>query len=156
MASSSKTSNLGLNIWSGTDKPRRTDFVEDNNIIDEALGGHLADSERHLTAAEREKLNAPVSAVSYSGTGTSARTLSFGFSPSFAVVFKRFDAFNTYNSVGGYTKINGAFFSSKETSDDCGGISGSTLTVKQSTSASDGIFYNLNEQYGQYVAVAFR
>lgn len=156
MASSSKTSNLGLNKWSGTDKPRRTDFVEDNTIIDERLGGHLKDTGIHLNSEDREKLSAPVSAVSYSGTGTASRTISFGFNPSFVVVFKRFDSFNTYNSAGGYTKINGAFFSSQEASDDCGNISGKTVVVSQSTAAVNGLFYNLNEQYGQYVAVAFR
>lgn len=156
MASSSKTPNLGLNSWSGTDKPRRVDFVEDNTIIDEKLGSHLADTDVHLSADDRTKLNGIVSAISYSGTGAASRTLTFTFAPSFVIVFKRFDSFNSYVSSSSYTKINGAFFSTKETTDDCGGLSGNSLVVKQSTSASDGLFYNLNELYGQYVAVAFR
>ncbi|MDD5796617.1 MAG: hypothetical protein PUD24_06780 [Oscillospiraceae bacterium] len=156
MSSSSKTPNLGLNSWSETDKPKRVDFVEDNTILDSKLGAHLADTNLHLSTSDREKINSLISAVSYSGTGASSRSISFGFSPTFVVVFKRFDSFCSYDSSLSCTKINGAFFSVKETTDDCGRISGTSLVVKQSSSAEDGVFYNLNEQYGQYVAVAFR
>lgn len=38
MPSSNKTS-LGLNLWSGTDKPKKNDFNADNQIIDTALAG---------------------------------------------------------------------------------------------------------------------
>ena len=34
MASTNKTENLGLNQWVGTDHLTRTDFVEDNALID--------------------------------------------------------------------------------------------------------------------------
>ena len=37
MASSYKTTHLGLNSWTGSDKPKRIDFVTDNEILDEAL-----------------------------------------------------------------------------------------------------------------------
>lgn len=156
MSSTNKTTNLKLNSWISSDKPKRVDFVEDNTIIDEKLGGHILNTNIHLTTQEREKLNSMVYATSYSGTGTQSRSFNLTFAPSFVVVFKRYDSFNSYVSSGNYTKINGAFFSTKETADDCGSISGTSITVKQSTSASDGIFYNLNEQYGQYVIVAFR
>lgn len=38
MPSSNKTT-LGLNLWSGTDKPKKNDFNADNRIIDAALAG---------------------------------------------------------------------------------------------------------------------
>lgn len=156
MSATNKTTNLGLNSWLSTDRPKRVDFVEDNTIIDEKLGGHILNASLHLSTQDREKLNSIVYTTSYSGTGAQSRNFSFTFTPSFVIVFKRFDSFNSYVASGSYTKINGAFFSTKETTDDCGSLSGTTLTVKQSTSASDGLFYNLNEQYGQYIIVAFR
>lgn len=38
MPSSSKTGHLGLNKWSGTDKPKKDDFNQDNSLIDTACG----------------------------------------------------------------------------------------------------------------------
>lgn len=156
MASANKTPNLGLNQWAAADRPKRTDFVADNMIVDEKLGEHLKDTNLHFTAQDRERLEKPFVSVSMSGTGTSVKTVTLPFAASFVIVYKRFDAFQTYESAGGYIKMNGAFFSSADGTDDCGSLKGSTLTLKQSTSAADGIFYNLNEQYGQYVLICFK
>lgn len=156
MSATNKTANLGLNSWISTDRPKRVDFVEDNTIIDEKLGGHILNTALHLTEQDREKLDSFIYAKSYSGTGAGTRQITFDFSPSFVVVFKRFDSFNSYVSSGNYTKINGAFFSKTQPTDDCGSLNGTNLTVNQSTTASDGLFYNLNEQYGQYIVVAFK
>lgn len=38
MPSSKKTPNLHLNKWLGSDKPKKDDFVEDNEILDQAIG----------------------------------------------------------------------------------------------------------------------
>lgn len=38
MPSEIKTENLGLNKWEGNEYPKRTDFVNDNEIIDETIG----------------------------------------------------------------------------------------------------------------------
>lgn len=156
MASSRKTPKLNLNSWTAQDKPKRVDFVEDNTIIDEKLGDHLEDTNVHLSTEDREKLNSIIYTLSYSGTGTSTRNITFPFVPSLVIVYKRFDSFTKYDSTLSCTKINGAFFSKNEPTDDCGTLSGTVLTVKQSSAVEDGIFNNLNEQYGQYVAVAFR
>lgn len=40
MPSSNKTT-LGLNLWSGTDKPKKNDFNADNQIIDAVLGDKI-------------------------------------------------------------------------------------------------------------------
>ena len=156
MPSTEKTPNLGLNSWLADDKPKRVDFVEDNNIIDEKLGGHLSDSSAHLSESDREKLSSPVYKTSYSGTGTATKNITLPCQPSWAVVYKRYSGFCNYDTDISAEKINGAFFSSDIADDDCGGIKNSVLTVKQSTSAQDDVFYNLNEQYGQYVVLAFR
>ena len=38
MSSTNKTTNLGLNQWTGNDSPKREDFNNDNQIIDEKIG----------------------------------------------------------------------------------------------------------------------
>ena len=37
MASSNKTDNLGLNLWLPSDRPKREDFVRDNEILEEEM-----------------------------------------------------------------------------------------------------------------------
>jgi hypothetical protein len=70
LASTYKTSHLGLNNWIGTDKPKREDFTGDNALIDSAVAAvnteldehsaalesaasHASDSAKHLTSAQR-------------------------------------------------------------------------------------------------------
>jgi len=50
MPSTNKTEFLGLNHWSGSDKPKREDFVGDNLIIDSALGNTQNNIESILNA----------------------------------------------------------------------------------------------------------
>lgn len=59
MASSEKSGNLGLNLWLASDRPVRADFVEDNRIIDEEVGGHLANGAIHVTQNEKIKSRRP-------------------------------------------------------------------------------------------------
>ncbi|HCC34488.1 MAG TPA: hypothetical protein DEQ02_02155 [Ruminococcaceae bacterium] len=65
MSSSSKTANLKLNIWSGTDKPKREDFNSDNQKTEEAFNS-------------LEKIRSG----SYVGDGQASRVINFGFQPS--------------------------------------------------------------------------
>lgn len=155
MASTNKTPNLKLNSWIGSDKPKRTDFVGDNDIIDRELGNHLNDTVVHLTEEDRQKLDVPFSVTTFSGTGVDNRILNFSFEPSFVIVYKRLDSFCKQDSSGN-TKINGAFFAKKDGTDSCGVLSKSTLKLRQSSEADGGFLYNLNEQYGQYVVVCFK
>jgi len=82
MPSSNKTLHLALNKWIGTDKPKKDDFNDDNQIIDEAmnaisarvqsldgiiegldgavnttLAAHTSDSAAHVTGAEKTSWN---------------------------------------------------------------------------------------------------
>ena len=88
MASSYKTSHLGLNNWTGSDKPKRVDFVNDNEILDTALGEHLEDQTVHVTADERTRWNSFHPEIgSYTGTGEVNRTITLGYHPVFVMVF---------------------------------------------------------------------
>lgn len=57
MASSNKTDRLGLNLWDELDKPKREDFCKDNEIIEEALSGHLENMGIHVTKQLMETIN---------------------------------------------------------------------------------------------------
>ena len=81
MPSTYKTQHLGLNSYIGTDKPKRTDFNSDNERIDAAVYEHTANGAIHVTAAEKQLWNAPFVLGSYTGDGTTPRTVILGFTP---------------------------------------------------------------------------
>lgn len=87
MASTQKTTNLKLNQWIGTDVPKRQDFVDDNQIIDQTLGEHMGDLEQHLSTADRTKLNNLFFSGAYFGDGTSSREITLAERPSFLILY---------------------------------------------------------------------
>lgn len=154
MASSNYTTNLGLCSWAESDRPKRADFVADNGIIDSVLGGHVADTDIHLTAAEKEQALAPYASFMYAGDGQATRTVYLGFRPKFVIVYRR-DTAPVGNSSG-VAVVNTGF---------CGyGIGGTAgvsvastgVTVTQHASASDGKRVCLNESGAQYTVIAFK
>lgn len=153
MSSTNKTSNLGLNSWLESDKPKRTDFIYDNNIIDNVLGGHISDESIHLTSEEKSRVQEPFSVKTVYGTGDSSVQVKPGFVPSMVIVYKLNSPL--CQTEDSYTKVNAGVATSLGTS---GGvtISDNVVTLQQDSTAQDGIFYNLNEQYSQYIAVMFR
>lgn len=154
MATSNYTPNLHLSAWADSDRPKRADFVSDNTIIDTELGGHIANSDIHMTAQEKAKVSEPFTCLAYAGTGESSRTISFGFQPKLVFIFRRGVPFITYS--GGVNHVNAA----------CGcygngasvGISivANGVRVSQSAEASDGIKVGLNESGYQYTVIAFK
>lgn len=82
MASSGKTKYLALNAWIGSDTPKRIDFNSDNEIIDRALGEHLASRDIHVTQAEKDQWNKQSFVCgSYFGTNEVHRQFAIGFQP---------------------------------------------------------------------------
>lgn len=95
MASTNFTSHLSLNQWLGEDKPKRSDFNNDNKKVDDgyyrleqSLMRHAGDAALHVSATEKEKWSKgqPLQVTTYQGTGAESRTLSLGGSPEFALV----------------------------------------------------------------------
>ncbi len=68
MASTNKTENLGLNLWTQDDIPKREDFVSDNEKIDDAVE-KLRESELKFVTLE------------YTGNGKSMATFSLEKEP---------------------------------------------------------------------------
>lgn len=154
MASSSYTSNLGLCNWAATDRPKRADFVSDNNILDTTVGGHIADTTMHLTAAEKEKALSPYTTMIYAGTGADNRALTTDFAPKLVMVFKKNAPMTEY--AGGTTVINSAVSAYAH-----GGSAGVSITstgfvVRQQALAENGKRFSLNEDGEQYCAVVFK
>lgn len=153
MSSTNKTINLGLNSWLESDRPKRTDFVSDNNIIDSVLGNHIKDNQVHLSAEEKQRVKAPFESYTIYGDGGAQLEVVCGFNPSMVIVCKKNAPFSV--SENGVTRVNAGIATSNGTTGGVA-ISGNLITVMQSSSAFDGVYYNLNENQAQYLAVAFR
>lgn len=75
MSSTYKTTNLGLNQFVGSDRPKMEDFNFDNQQIDQKFQEHVL-SNLHLTEQQREQLGkASYQIGSYSGDGQASRTI---------------------------------------------------------------------------------
>ncbi|MBQ9680457.1 MAG: hypothetical protein IJV48_07245 [Ruminococcus sp.] len=154
MATSQYTPNLHLNAWTDSDRPKRADFVSDNTIIDTQLGGHIADSAIHLNAEERAKLTEPFTFALYAGSGETTRTISLGFRPKFAIVFKRNVPPVVYS--GGVNIVNAGYACYGHGSSTGLSVTGTGVTVSEAAAATDGVRVSLNESGSQYTIVAFK
>lgn len=154
MASSEKTANLGLNLWEPEDKPIRADFVADNQLIDQVVGTHTKNSNIHITASEKTKLNEPYQVKMFAGTGSASFTYTFDFSPKFVVVYKKNAPMFVYS--GGASVINGALAASVYGATQGAQLNANKLTLTQQSASVNGVRCNLNEEDGQYVIVAYR
>lgn len=153
MATSNYTPNLHLNAWEASDRPKRADFVSDNTIIDTQLGGHLANSAIHVSAAEKEKLNEPFITMMYSGTGESQRTIPLDFHPKIVFIYRRNVPFVSYSN--GVNVVNAACGVYGQGTSAGISITSSGVQINEAE-ASSGIKMNLNENYAQYTLIAFK
>lgn len=154
MASSNYTANLHLNDWAAGDRPKRADFVSDNQIIDSVLGGHIADNTAHMTAAEKSRLSEPYVLRLYAGNGEASRSIDIGFKPNFVIVYRR--GVSPVRLDNGITEVNSAVAAY-----GFGGTTGlilsqSGFSVSQTAVNSDGVKVNLNENGVQYTAIIFK
>lgn len=154
MASSNKSENLGLNLWIGSDRPVRADFVEDNRIIDEEVGGHIANGAIHVTQNEKNKIAAPYTMKMYAGTGAASFTYTLDFSPGLVLVYKKNAPLSL--SASGDTIINGGFAAQTYGGSTGISLSANQVTVTQQNTASLGMRCNLNESGGQYIIIAYK
>ena len=155
MAASKKSTVLGLCLWEGTDKPRRVDFVADNEAIESQLGGHIQNDNLHLNDTRRKRLDTPTEVRTYTGTGAASRTILFGFSPSAVIVFAVDKPFS--QATTGCTKQYAGIAADGQNSL---GVTLSTaqVTVRQTqTAPTDGSgMASLNESGVTYAVLAFR
>lgn len=153
MASTNKTPNLRLNRWLDSDRPKRMDFVSDNNIIDSVLGTHLNDSTSHLTPSEKDKVDEPFEICILYGTGESSTYLTLDFNPSFVMAFKMGSPACEY--AGSRNVINTAYASRIGTSLGIS-ISNNQVTFYQGSVPDTNYYNNMNKDNAQYVVIAFK
>ena len=101
MSSTYKTTNLGLNQFVGSDRPKMEDFNFDNQQIDQKFQEHVL-SNLHLTEQQREQLGkASYQIGSYSGDGQASRTIAVEGEIGFGLIFMVGEVFNqTVTSSG--------------------------------------------------------
>ena len=81
MAATYHTTHLGLSLWAQTDCPQWVDFLQDNQKLDQQVGGHIQDSALHLTAEEKQYLSQRSASVTYTGTGSGTQSVTLPFLP---------------------------------------------------------------------------
>lgn len=153
MASSNKTTNLGLSQWLSTDSPKRSDFVSDNNIIDNILGNHINDANLHLSADEKTRVSEPYIIYTAYGSGEESTYLNVGFTPTLVFIFKKNAPFTEYSDS--QTVVNSCVATSVGTT---GGaiIEDNKVYLYQQEDTKAKILYNLNEKTAEYIVIVFR
>lgn len=153
MASTNRTTNLGLSSWLPTDRPKRADFVSDNNIIDSVLGAHLNDSASHLTLSEKSKVGEPFVVCTLYGTGDSSTSCRFDFNPSLVIAYRLNapmseyrNSLNIINSAVATTHGSGLGIA----------LDNNLVTLYQGAVAGTDYFNNMNEVHSQYIVIAFK
>ena len=158
MPTNNKTQNLHLNSWLGTDKPKREDFVSDNEILDSTINAHTTNTSIHLSAADRVKLESSrISFITLAGNGEATKHHTLDIVPKFVIVYLVGSPFEEFDKTNNCMICNGGICYGE----GYGGTSGitlndTTLTLRQSQSVpSTGPFMNLNQSGKQYFCVAF-
>ena len=156
MPTNNKTS-LGLNSWLGTDKPKRSDFVEDNTCLDSLLTAHFTDTSKHLSTADRTQLEQSYIIDTYTGNGLISQDITLPFEAKIVIVFFMCQPTDIYRLSAGYNENNFAIVTNS------GATMGiyldkTILTVCQTLTipAAGGILNNFNRSGDSYVYVAFR
>ncbi len=160
MASTNKTANFNLNSWLGTDKPTRSDFNSDNELIDSILSEHIENSDVHISSEQKSKLEKPFVKGLIAGNGESSRNITFDFNPSFVIYYQESYALTEYDMDNSYNRCHSGIASMISGFGTCSSglsLSGNKLTVHQTIGEAEyGVFNNLNEDGGQYVYIAFK
>ena len=154
MASSQFTANLGLCSWLESDRPKRADFVSDNGIIDRVLGGHVSDTDVHMSTEEKDKALTPFTGAVYAGTGAASRSIDIGYRPGFAVVYKKNAPPVEYSD--GVMIVNCALCAYGHGASSGASVTLNGVTVVQQSAAQDGVRVCLNEEDCQYAVIAFK
>jgi hypothetical protein len=156
MPTNNKTS-LGLNSWLGTDKPKRSDFVEDNTLLNTLLTAHFNDTFGHLSAADRLLLEQGVAVGTYLGDGQASQDITLPFEAKVVIVLLPHKPAILYKTSGEYTENDFAVATAMGATLGLT-LDQSKLTVCQTLTvpAAGGILNNLNSASKEYVYIAFR
>ncbi|ARP49541.1 MULTISPECIES: hypothetical protein [Caproicibacterium] len=147
MPSSSKTAH-GLNLWSAEDHPQRTDFVSDNQKIDDLFSQHIADTALHKTASDKTSLTMGT----YKGNNEDMQLVSLPFAPQVLLIYPQNQSPIQKDAAGNlvlYTGAVGGFVYG-----DGVYLQGSGFAVQNDD--TDSVYTKLNEKGKTYRYIAFR
>lgn len=157
MSSKNKTPNLKLNLWDGTDKPKRSDFNSDNEILDSVIGAHIGNTDVHITEETIKLLSAPFITGTYVGDGASSKIVNLGFMPSFVVAFASNSAFSVYdkdsNKVYSFGAAAGSTYASVGIQTNENGF---TVTESTGVASSGSCYPRMNTSGYRYQYIAFK
>jgi hypothetical protein len=156
MSSSAKTPILGLNKWSGADKPQRMDFNNDNDKIESQLGNHVVNSNIHLTNKEKEWINSYCATGSYTGNGSISNFYELDFTPK--VVFVAMVTSGAVSYTPNDSKVTATFAIATELYNSPGLEIVEEGFMIENPSNTSGFSCNLglNKLGAQYLFVAFK
>ncbi|NCC87425.1 MAG: hypothetical protein EOM05_06095 [Clostridia bacterium] len=152
MSSTSKTPNLNLNKWIGSDIPKRADFNYDNETLDDICGNHISDIDIHITTEERALWNTQCVEGTYFGTGGTEREITLDFKPKAVIVFSYNKPFGLANTTDCYAAISTQFINSIGIDFTETGFK----TYHGSTHSVDGIIPMFNVVGMDYAYLAFK
>lgn len=157
MPSTNKTKNLKLNSWESNDRPMRNDFNSDNAILDNIVGGHVANENIHITPSEKAYLKDFHVTDMYAGTGENTKKISFTEPVRFVMVFAEEKPMSVYDSTSGKTKSYCAagYVAVGASSGLSISATGTSITVMQGDDGN-GNLAALNEIGVQYKVVIFK
>ncbi|MCH3972922.1 MAG: hypothetical protein LKE53_09230 [Oscillospiraceae bacterium] len=147
MPSSKKTAH-GLNLWGADDRPMRGDFVSDNQLTDDLISKHMADTTLHKTKDDPT----PLDMGNYTGSGGDTQVIALSFTPQAVFLYPENDSPLQKDTAGSLV-----LYAAMVSGEDYGAgvyIDGSTFVVMNSTAA--GVHSKLNEKGRTYRYLAFR
>ena len=151
MSSSNKTSYLGLNQFVGSDKPKMEDFNADNRLLDEKMQQHVQ-SQLHLTEQQKERLeNLGYLIGSYTGDGTTKRTISVAQTIGFGFVFMVGEGLHYAVTTLGENHIFSAVMTPQGCSKGVSITSGGFTVLQSGSSTPDGKKNMLNQSGKKYI-----
>lgn len=156
MPSENKTERLGLNLWEGSDRPQRNDFNSDNAIIEQVVGDHTENTEVHLSAEEKARVQRPLVTVPYLGDGSAQQVVTLPAEVTAVIIYCDSMPCAVYDAQAGCTK--NYFGASMFGGGSSTGVSfiRTTVTVTQDTEAKNGFMNCLNESSKSYRVIGFR
>ena len=140
MSSTYKTTNLGLNQFVGSDRPKMEDFNFDNQQIDQKFQEHVL-SNLHLTEQQREQ--------------QASRTIAVEGEIGFGLIFMVGEVFNQTVTSSGDTYVYAAIITPQGCSKGVSIAEGGFTVQQSATSPMDGKRNMLNQSGKSYLYILF-
>ena len=145
------TKHYQLNQWDAVDRVLREDFNADNRLLDEKIQQHIQ-SQLHLTEQQRERLENPGYLIgSYTGDGTTKRTISVAQPIGFGFVFMVGEGLHYAVTTLGENHIFSAVMAPQGCSKGVSITSGGFTVLQSGSSTPDGKKNMLNQSGKKYI-----